>query len=428
MFARIKQIFDRQNRDILKKILFTFAALFVFKVGTVISVPGVEEDLDMGFLELINIMGGGAMANFSIFALGVMPYITASIIMQLLQMDIIPYFSELSKQGQTGRNKLNQITRVFGIILAFIQGYMFSFTYVQGGNVMDYLQFALVLTAGTCFLLWLGDQITQKGFGNGISMIIMAGILASTPYMFSEAWNTLVDTATTQSLFLGVLTFVIFTLVYLAIIVGVIYVQLAERRIPIQYTNQTSSGYNNQNAYIPFRLNSAGVIPVIFASALVSVPALIAQLAKNEEMMLFVNKWLSLTSVTGFILFLLLIVAFSYFYTFVQIKPKEMAENLNQRGGYIPGVRPGDETIKYVSTVLVRITVVGSVFLAAIAGLPYIFSMFSNMPTSVSIGGTGLLIVVGVVLESYKQLDSALLSRSYSPNKGINRGRRRSRK
>ena len=425
MFAIFKQIFNRQNRDILKKILFTFAALFVFKVGTVIAVPGVDEDLDMGFLELINIMGGGAMQNFSIFALGVMPYITASIIMQLLQMDIIPYFSELSKQGQTGRNKLNQITRIFGIILAFIQGYMFSFAYVKGGNVMDYLEFSLVLTAGTCFLLWLGDQITQKGFGNGISMIIMAGILASTPYMFSEAWGSLVNTATTQSMFLGIITFSLFVLVYLAIIVGVIFVQLAERRIPIQYTNQTSSGYNNQNAYIPFRLNSAGVIPVIFASALVSVPALIAQLAKNESMMLFVNKWLSLTSVTGFILFLLLIVAFSYFYTFVQIKPKEMAENLQQRGGYIPGVKPGEETIKYVSKVLVRITVVGSVFLAAIAGLPYIFSMFSNMPTTVSLGGTGLLIVVGVVLESYKQLESGLISRSYAPGRGTRRSRSR---
>lgn len=413
MLTFIKQIFNRQNKDILNKILFTFAALFVFKIGTVIAVPGVEEDLDMGFLELINIMGGGAMQNFSIFALGVMPYITASIIMQLLQMDIIPYFSELAKQGQTGRNKLNQITRIFGIILAFIQGYMFSFAYVEGANVVDYIEFSLVLTAGTCFLLWLGDQITQKGFGNGISMIIMAGILSSTPYMFSEAWSSLVDTASTQSLFLGVLTFIIFVLVYLAIIIGVIYVQLAERRIPVQYTNQTSSGYNNQNAYLPFRLNSAGVIPVIFASALVSVPALIAQLAKNESMMLFVNKWLSLTSVTGFILFLLLIIAFSYFYTFVQIKPKEMAENLQKRGGYIPGVKPGEETIKYVSKVLVRITVVGSIFLAVIAGLPYVFSMVSNMPTSVSLGGTGLLIVVGVVLESYKQLESALLSRSY---------------
>ena len=424
MFARFKQIFDRQNRDILKKILFTFAALFVFKVGTVIAVPGVDEDLDMGFLELINIMGGGAMKNFSIFALGVMPYITASIIMQLLQMDIIPYFSELAKQGQTGRNKLNQITRIFGIILAFVQGYMFSFAYVKGGSVIDYLEFSLVLTAGTCFLLWLGDQITQKGFGNGISMIIMAGILASTPYMFGEAWGALVNTANTQSLFLGIVTFAIFVLVYLAIIVGVIFVQLAERRIPIQYTNQTTSGYNNQNAYIPFRLNSAGVIPVIFASALVSVPALIAQLAKNEAMALFVNKWLSLTSVTGFLLFLVLIVAFSYFYTFVQIKPKEMAENLQQRGGYIPGVKPGEETIKYVSKVLVRITVVGSIFLAAIAGLPYIFSMFSNMPTTVSIGGTGLLIVVGVVLESYKQLESGLISRSYKPGRSRRRSHR----
>ena len=414
MFKTLKQIFSPNNKDLRKKLYFTFFCLFIFKLGTAVVVPGVEnKNLNVGFLQLLDMMGGGAMQNFSIFALGVMPYITASIVMQLLQMDIVPYFTELSKQGQTGRNKINQITRILGIILAFVQGYMFSFAFMANGTVVDYLEVSLVLTAGTAFLLWIGDQITMKGIGNGISMIIMAGILASIPYAFTQAWETLVNTASTQTVFLGVVSFGVFVLVYLAIMLGILYTQLAERRIPVQYANKTTSSLGGKQTYMPFRLNSAGVIPVIFASALISVPALIAQFSKNDAWMAFVNKWLSLSSVPGFILFIIFIVAFTYFYTFVTIKPKELSENLQKNGGYIPGVRPGEETEKYVSKVLVRITVVGSIFLAIIAGLPYIFGAFTTLPTSVKIGGTGLMIVVSVVLEAYKQLESNLISRGY---------------
>ena len=410
MFKKVKQFFSPANKDLRKKVWFTFAMLFVFKLGTAVVVPGVEADLNVGFLELLNVLGGGAMENFSIFALGVMPYITASIIMQLLQMDIIPYFTELSKQGQTGRNKINQITRVLGIVLAFVQGYMFSFAFIQNGSVTDYIEVSLVLTAGTSLLLWIGDEITKKGLGNGTSMIIMAGILASTPYMFTQAYSGLV---TVDAGAMGVVKFALFIILYLAIVLGVLFVQLAERRIPIQYANKTDNVFSNKQTYIPFKLNSAGVVPVIFASALISAPALIAQFTKNEEFMMFVNRWLSLTSITGFLLFIIFIVAFSFFYTFIVIKPKDMAENLQKSGGYIPGIRPGEETIKYVSKVLIRLTVVGSVFLAFIAGLPYIFGMISDLPSTVSIGGTGLLIVIGVILEIYKQLESSLISRSY---------------
>ena len=410
MITKVKQFFGKDNKDLRKRVWFTFAMLFVFKLGTAVVVPGVSTDLDVGFLELLNVLGGGAMQNFSIFALGVMPYITASIIMQLLQMDIIPYFTELSKQGQTGRNKINQITRVLGIVLAFVQGYMFSFAFIKDGTVTDYIEVSLVLTAGTSLLLWIGDEITKKGLGNGTSMIIMAGILASTPYMFTQAFEGLV---TVDAGTMGVIKFILFIVLYLFIVLGVLFVQLAERRIPIQYANKSDNVFANKQTYMPFKLNSAGVVPVIFASALISAPALIAQFSKNEGMMKFVNNWLSLTSVTGFLLFIILIVAFSFFYTFIVIKPKEMAENLQKSGGYIPGVRPGDETIKYVSKVLLRLTVVGSVFLAIIAGLPYIFSMVSDLPSTVSIGGTGLLIVIGVILEVYKQLESSLISRSY---------------
>ena len=408
---KIRQFFSASNKELRSKLLFTFFCLFVFKLGTAVVVPGVNSNLNMGFLELLNIMGGGAMQNFSIFALGVMPYITASIIMQLLQMDIIPYFSDLAKQGQTGRNKLNQITRVLGIVLAFVQGYMFSFAFIAGGTVSDYIEVSLVLTAGTCLLLWIGDEITKKGLGNGTSMIIMAGILATTPHMFTIAWSNLVGDAANTAV--GVALFALFVIVYLVVVLGVLFVELAARRIPIQYANKTNNVFGSKKTYIPFKLNSAGVVPVIFASALISVPALIAQFSKNESMMKFVQKWLSLSSGTGFALFVIFILAFSYFYTFIVIKPKEMAEDLQKSGGYIPGIRPGDETVKYVNKVLIRLTVVGSIALAVVAGLPYILSMVTDLPTTVSIGGTGLIIVIGVILDTYKQIESSLISQSY---------------
>ena len=416
MFATIKQIFNPKNKDLRKKILFTFFILFIFKLGTSIIVPGIDKDAltgNLGFLEMLNAMSGGAMEKFSIFALGVSPYITASIIIQLLSMDIIPYLSDLTHQGQVGRNKLNQITRIVGIGLAFVQGYMFSFTFVKGGSPMEYMQFALYLTAGTAFLLWLADQITAKGVVNGTSLIIMAGIIATLPSMFVDAWNALVTGSTTQAITLGVVLFVLFVLVYFGIILGIIFEETAERRIPIQYANKSANSYGGKQSYIPFKLNSAGVVPVIFASALISIPQIIAQFIKKEGFTLFVSKYLTMTSPVGFILYMIFIFVFAYFYTFVQLKPKELADNLNKNGGYIPGIRPGEETVKYVNKILRRITFVGAFALAIIAGLPILFGLFSKMPTNVTIGGTGLLIVVGVALETYKQIESQLISRNY---------------
>ena len=423
MFATLKQIFKPQNKDLRKRILFTLVCLFIFKLGTTIIVPGIDKDSlgtdNLGFLELINVMGGGAMEKFSIFSLGVMPYISASIIVQLLQMDIIPYFSELAKQGQVGRNKLNTITRYLGILLAFIQGCMYAFAFVQTDNSLVLLEYAAVLTAGTAFLLWLGDQITQKGIGNGISLIIMAGIIMTIPTMFMEVWNAVVTTGTVQETSLGVVTFIAFIIVYIAILLGVIFEETSERRIPIQYANKSTSAYGATHNYIPFKLNSAGVMPVIFASALISIPGIIAGVIKNDGFQLFVSKYLSFNSGTGFALYIICIILFSYFYTFLQVKPKELSENLQKNGGYIPGIRPGEETVKYISTVLKRITIVGAIFLSVIAGLPIVFGWFSNLPTSVSIGGTGVIIIVGVALETYKQLESQLVTRSYT------KGRRR---
>lgn len=422
MFKTMKQLFSPTNKDLRKRILFTLAGLTIFILGISIRVPGTEDLTgSLGFLELINTMGGGALKNFSIFALGVMPYITASIIMQLLQMDIIPYFAELNKQGHTGRQKLNQITRYAGIAFAFIEGYAFAFAFIGNtGDPLQYLYIATVLTAGTSFLLWLGDQISQKGIGNGTSLIIMAGILATLPQMFITAFNSLVAFDTTQATVLGIVKFAVFVIVYFAIVIGVIFVQESERRIPIQYANKSTSSFGKAaQSFMPIKVNSAGVVPVIFASSLISVPGIIAQFVNNETFTLVVEKYLTMTTPVGFLIYVVLIFFFAYFYTFIQLKPEEFSKNLRENGGYIPGIKPGDETKKFVSRVLSRLTVLGALFLVILAGIPIIFSQVTSMPTSVSIGGTGLLIVVGVALETYKQLEGSLLTRSYK--KGYSR-------
>ena len=416
MFKTMKQLFTPTNKDLRHRIYFTLGALMIFILGTSIRVPGTENISEsLSFLELLNVMGGGALKNFSIFALGVMPYITASIIMQLLQMDIIPYFTELSKQGPTGRQKLNQITRYMGIFFAFIEGYAFAFAFIgKSGDPMEYLYIATVLTAGTSFLLWLGDQITQKGVGNGTSLIIMAGIIATLPQMFVTAFQSLVTFDTVQIAALGITKFVLFVVVYFAIIIGMIYVQESERRIPIQYANKSTTAFGKAGqSFVPIKVNTAGVIPVIFASSLISIPGIIAQVIKNETFAMVVSKYLSYTTPVGFLIYVILIFIFAYFYTFIQFKPEEFAKNLQENGGYIPGVRPGEETKNYLSKILSRLTVLGAEFLVVIAGIPILFSNFTSMPTTVSIGGTGLLIVVGVALETYKQLEGSMLARNY---------------
>lgn len=418
MFKSMKQLFTSKNKDLRHRIYFTLGALMIFILGISIRVPGTQDlTSNLGFLELINAMGGGALKNFSIFALGVMPYITASIIMQLLQMDIIPYLTELSKQGPTGRQKINQITRYLGIAFAFIEGYAFAFAFLgKTGNPLQYMYIATVLTAGTAFLLWLGDQITQKGIGNGLSLIIMAGIIATLPQMFIDAFNGLiVFEGTTQIITLGIIKFILFVILYFAIVVGVVFIQESERRIPIQYANKSTNAFGSAaQSFMPIKINTSGVVPVIFASSLLSIPSIIAQVVNKEGFTLFVQKYLTYTTPVGFGIYVVFIFLFAYFYTFIQVKPEEFAKNLHENGGYIPGIRPGDETKKYISRVLSRLTVLGATFLVVIAGLPILFSSLTSLPTSVSIGGTGLLIVVGVALETYKQLEGSILTRSYS--------------
>ncbi len=413
MFRGFSEFFNKSNKDLRKKIYFTMMCLGIFCLGTTITIPwasAVYEEL--GFLEIFNVMSGGGLSNFSIFALGVSPYITASIITEILQMDIVPYFKDLKDQGYTGRQKINKITRYLGILIAFLQAYALTAFYMKGLNAMEIIKTTLVMVAGTSFCMWMGDQITNKGIGNGQSMLIMAGIIQSMPNIFRGAFASLVMGSFSKTV--GIVLFSLFVLVYVIVIVGIIWVQLAERRIPIQYSNRTSSAYGAQTNYLPLKINSASVIPVIFASIVTTIPATIVTLIGKQSAIDFVNKYIMYTSTTGFILYLVLIVVFAYFYTFLVMNPDEMSKNLNENGGYIPGIRPGSDTSKYISNSLSKLTLVGALFLVILAGMPILLSKLTSLPSYVTIGGTGILIVVGVAIETYKQLESSLVSRSYS--------------
>lgn len=424
MFKNLKGLFSPNNKDLRKRIYFTLLALAVFALGTDIVVPGAKQlTSSLGFLDLLNLMSGGSLKTFSIFALGVMPYITATILTQLLQMDIIPYFKELKEQGATGRQKINRINRYLGIFFAFLQGYIYSAAFMGGGTT-TVLKTTVILTAGTALLLWLADQISVKGIGNGVSLFIMAGIVNTLPSTFITAFNDLI-LADTFTKWLGITLFVVFVLAYILILVGVVFMQISERRVPIQHSTRTDSSKNSkrEQSYIPLKLNAASVMPVIFASAITSVPSLIAQFVGNDTFTKIVENYIVYTSPTGFVLYILLIFAFGYVYTLMELNPKEMSENLDKNRSYIPGITPGEKTASYLRGTITRLTVVGNIFLIVLASIPILISKISSLPSSITLGGTGLLIVVGVALETYKQLESSIVSRSYQGNRKRRRRR-----
>ena len=309
--------------------------------------------------------------------------------------------------------KINRITRYLGIALAFVQAYVLTVFLLGVTDVAMILKITLVMTAGTSFLLWLGDRITMKGIGNGQSLLIMASIVLSLPAVFTGAYELFIGEST-YTTWVGVLFFIFYLLMYLLVIVGVVWITLAERKIPIQYANKTVSAYGAKESYLPLRINYAGVMPVIFASMLLTIPSIIVNIIGNQSAIDFVNNYIMYTSWTGFILYIALIIFFSYFYTFMAMNPEEMSKNLNKSGAYIPGVRPGAETTKYISTVVSRLTLVGSLFIAILAGLPILVSNITGLDQSIAIGGTGILIVVGVAIETYKQIQSGLVSRRFA--------------
>jgi preprotein translocase subunit SecY len=414
--------------DIRRKIIFTLLMLIVFRIGTFIPVPNVNADFfaaqdQLSVFGVLNTFAGGALNNFSILAMGIMPYITASIIVQLLQMDVVPKFTEWSKQGEVGRRKLAQFTRYFTIVLGFIQAIAMSYgfnnlaggTLIENPGVGTYLIIAVVLTAGTAFLMWLGEEITAKGVGNGISIIIFAGIVSGIPTTVQQIYAQQFQNAGDE-LFINIITAIIIVIAIIAIVVGVIFVQQALRKIPIQYAKRMATGrtpVGGQSTHLPLKVNAAGVIPVIFAVSFIVTPRTIASFFEQNDVTLWIQKVFDYTHPIGMIVYAVLIIAFTYFYAFIQVNPEQVAENLQKQGGYIPGIRPGLNTQKYLTRTLYRLTFVGALFLTAVAILPVFFTKIAGLPQSAQIGGTSLLIVIGVALETMKQLESQLVKRHY---------------
>ena len=417
--------------DLRKKILFTLFIFAVYRLGASIPVPGidlqaVEQVASLsqqgGIYGLLNLFSGGALESFSVFSLGIMPYITASIIMQLLTV-VIPKLQALQEEGDAGRKVITQWTRYLTVALALITSTGYVFIFNSGGFtggidlIPDYnpgtvALMVLTMTAGTACIMWLGELITQRGIGNGMSLIIFVSIVSQFPFIFGQIWQA--------SAAVGrVIRFVIICLIFLAMIVAIIYVDQGQRRIPIQFAKRVRGRrvMGGQSTYIPLKVNTAGVIPVIFASSILLIPSLLVSAIPSDNsvvagMFRFVNETLANPSSWVYVVTLFfLIIFFTYFYTAVQFDPARQAEMIQRQGGFIPGQRPGRETAKYLEHILNRITLPGSIFLAVIAVLPAIAGIIWNIPIGFS--GVSILIVVGVALETMKQIESQLTMRNY---------------
>ena len=415
-----------KNIDLRKKIIFTLLILIVYRIGAFITVPGINSEvlygtmMDITMFGILDALSGGALANFSIFAMSISPYITASIVIQLLQMDVIPTLSEWAKEGETGKRKLNRLTRYMSLTLAFIQAIAMAigFNFTAGGVLLEtqnfwvFLYIGTIMTAGTAVLLFLADQITAKGIGNGISMLIIAGIMSRFPSMFGEIRRLYL----TDMTWLSVLTAITIIALMILTIIMVVYLQSATRKLPIQYANRHNSAQlsGRKDSFIPFKLNSAGVIPVIFASSLVSIPLTIANFFPGQRWAEITEMLFDFSRPVGLLIYVSLIGVFTFFYAFVQVSPEKIAENLKKQSSYIPGIRPGDDTENYISKILGRVTFIGAIYLIFIAALPILLNfIIPDLPSSVQIGGTGILIVVGVALETAKQISNQNQEKEY---------------
>lgn len=424
MFTFIKNVFA--DKDTRQRIFFTLFVFLVFRLGSHIPVPGVNVAAintfaESGLLGFLNTFGGGALKRFSLFAMGVSPYITASIIIQLLQMDIVPKFSEWAKQGEVGRRRLNQWTTYTAIVLGLVQSYGVAYGFnrlaglglVSNPSPTKYFMIAVVLTAGSLLLVWLGEMITRKGVGNGLSMIIMAGIVAEVPKeLYGYMERNLLNASTEFNRNLLILIAIILVIVLLIIIV--VLMERAQLRIPIHYSKKATGA--KFSAHLPLKINSAGVIPVIFASSFITTPQTIFSFMKIDEsnqVLKFLQQLFSLQTVYGIVFYTVLLIAFTYFYALIQVNPEKVAENLQKSSGYIPSVRPGKDTEKYLTKVINRLSGVGALYLTLIAVLPILAGVFFDVSSRISLSGTSLLIVVGVAIETAKQIEGRIIKRRY---------------
>ena len=435
-----------KNKEIMNRIMFTILILFIFRIGAQITVPGVTLGADMQSyldssyaLSLMNLLGGGTLQSFSIFALGVSPYITAQIICELLATDVLPALTELKRQGQSGRKKMEMATRYLTLMLGAVQAYGIiqtmktseAITFVTASQEwLTYIYIIVIMMAGSMIVMWLGDQISVKGIGNGISMIIFAGIVCSLPSQIGNAFTLWVGNSALagqgdSARIAGIFKFLLYILAYVLIISFVTFIELSKRKIPVQHSGK--GGGQTQSmaraSFLPIKVNSAGVIPVIFASSILMAPSVIVAFVDANHSS---DKWLGIFQTStmydmggwsmpwGLIIYLILTIAFTFFYANVQINPQQLAENFQKNGSYIPGIHTGNETERYVRKVLNRVTFIGAMALALIAALPVVLTLtvFKDNP-SLALGGTGLIIVVGVALEINSQIDGLLAGKSF---------------
>ena len=407
--------------DLRKKIIFTLLMLLVFRLGSNIPVPGIDRAIlqevfsgELGLLSLFDLFSGGAFSNFTIFALSITPYITASIILQLLTI-AIPKLEALAKEGMEGRKKIAQYTRYLTVVLAFVQAIGMTVGLfrdaVPDKSFFNVALIVLVLSAGTAFLMWLGEQINENGIGNGISLIIFSGIIARAPSAVHTTW---LSYRAGQISLISIILFLNFALV---VVVGIVMVQQGQRKIPVQYAKRVVGRkmYGGQSTHIPVKVNQAGVIPVIFSLSLLQFPLTLTYFFPGTGFANFVSKWLSPAGDPGVWIYavfnIILIMFFTYFYTSITFNPIEVANSMKANGGFIPGIRPGRSTVEYLNKVMTRITFAGAVFLAAVATLPTLIQEFTAL--QIGFGGTSLLIAVGVALDTMKQLETQMVMRNY---------------
>ncbi len=402
--------------ELRTKLFYTLGMLFIFRLGVHIPVPGVNPER---FADLVNsgvifgffdIISGGALKNFSVFAMGIMPYITASIILSLLTV-VIPHLEKLKKEGEEGRKKISQYTRYLTVVLAFIQGFGMVVGVsgsLENPSLLTYSTTALTITAGTTFLMWMGEQITERGVGNGISLLIFAGIVSRVPQGAARLGEYL-NAGT-----INIISLILLAVIAALVIAAVVAVQEGQRRIPVRYAKRVVGRrvYGGQTTHLPLKVNQAGVMPIIFASSLLMFPETIIKVFQGSKVATFYSTYLGWGTAAHTIFFALLIIGFTYFYTAVVMNPNDVADNIKKYGGFIPGLRPGRPTAEYITRIMGRVTFSGALFLALIAVLPNFVLLATKIP-NIYFGGTSLLIVVGVALDTMKQVESHLLMRSY---------------
>lgn len=408
--------------DIRKKIIYTLLMLVIFRIGSNIPVPGIDRAYleqavtsQDGLFALFDLFSGGSFSNFTIFALSITPYITASIILQLLTI-AVPRLERLAKEGTEGQKKIAQYTRYLTVVLALIQAVGVTVGLFRSAlistDVFSVVVIVLTLTAGTAFLMWLGEKINENGIGNGISLIIFGGIISRLPSAIHDIWIKFTEGT------LSFVTLVLFLIFAVLVIIGIIEIQQGQRRIPVQYAKRVVGRkmYGGQSTHIPLKVNQAGVIPVIFAMSFLQFPLTITYfMSSDSEVAQWIIKWLSPQGSPGVWVYavfnVMLIIFFTYFYTAVTFNPMEVAQNMKANGGFIPGIRPGKATVEYLNKVMTRITFVGAIFLAAVAVLPTLVSQYTGL--DIHFGGTSLLIAVGVALDTMKQLENQMVMRNY---------------